>query len=45
MTDRMMAIALGMELAEVSVMSRPPRDPKKPIRDRFGVSLVPGLGT
>lgn len=39
------AVALGMEPAEVSVMSRPPRDSKKPILDRFGVLLVLGLRT
>ncbi|MDG2222648.1 MAG: calcium-translocating P-type ATPase, SERCA-type [Rubripirellula sp.] len=44
-TDGMTAVALGLEPAEVSVMSRPPRDPKKPILDRFGVLLVLGLGT
>jgi magnesium-transporting ATPase (P-type) len=38
------AVALGMDPAEVSVMSRPPRDLKKPILDRFGVLLVLGLG-
>ncbi len=44
-TDRMTAVALGLEPAEKSLMNRPPRRPDEPVLNRNGIALIGGFGT
>lgn len=43
-TDGMTAIALGIEPPEKGVMERPPRNPREPILNRFGITKILLLG-
>ena len=44
-TDGLTAVALGVEPAEPSVMTRPPREPSKAVLDIAGIGMILALGT
>ncbi|MDX2447994.1 MAG: HAD-IC family P-type ATPase [Desulfobacterales bacterium] len=44
-TDGMTAVALGLEPAEKGIMANPPRSPKEPILNRFGMLQILLIGS
>lgn len=44
-TDGIVAVSLGVEPSEKSIMNRPPRDVHEPILDRYAIGMIVALGS